>query len=104
MSDISEQLWFTWSTWGFSGINGFQIRAVSRGLKTARGSIDVQSELFQVLMKHLGYVLPQDVDDPYEVSPQEAPLCLTFVKAGQQAILVNKTYTGLDGVKRPGAF
>jgi GTPase-associated protein 1, N-terminal domain type 2 len=104
MNNMSEQLWYTWSTWGFSGGNGFQIRAVSPGFLDARGSVSTHTGQLQTLMKHLNYTLPQDVINKNDVVPEKTPLCLAFICAGQEMILLHKRYTGLDGARRPGAF
>lgn len=102
---MSEQLWYTWSTSGF-GITsaGFRVRAASRGFMDARGQVDMQSDRLLTLRKCLYYDLPQDTLDPYKVDPQQAPRSFAFVQAGQERILVNTTYKGLDGAKRAGAF
>src|SRR5437879_9574465 len=95
---MSEQLWYTWSDSGFGNAIGHRIRAVSANLT------DVESERVRNFVNHLSYTLPQEAD-PF-LQPKEAPLCLTFLKAGpkQEPILIQKIYTGLDGLKRPGAF
>lgn len=130
MEHMSEQLWYTWSQWGFGGGDGFQIRAVSPGLRDTRGSVNIYSKPILVLMKHLNYALPQDVVNNYDVVPENTPRCLAFMRIDPkdaepkdtkpkdtkskdpkpeeeikpEAILIHKRYTGLDGVKRPGAF
>ncbi len=102
---MSEQLWYTWSTSGFGITNaGFRVRATSKGFMDARGQVDIQSDRLLTLRKYLNYDLPQDTLDPYKVDPQQTPRNLAFIQAGQERILVNTIYTGLDAVKRPGAF
>src|SRR5439155_27142543 len=95
---MSEQLWYTWSDSGFGSSVGHRIRAVSL--------MDVGSERVRTFVNFLGYTLSQDTD--LYLPPQQAPLCLTFlkVKVGpkQEAVLILKTYTGQDGLRRPGAF
>src|SRR2546426_771648 len=102
---MSEQLWYTWPTSGFGLTRaGFRVRAASKGFMDARGQVDMQGERLLTLRKHLNYYLPQDTVDPYEIDPQQAPRSLAFVQAGQERILVNTIYPGLDPVKRPGNF
>lgn len=95
---MSEQLWYTWSTSGFGTANGYVVRAASANLT------DVEGQRVRAFINLVSYKLSQDVD-PF-LPPQEAPLCLAFLKAGprQESVLIQKTYTGLDGVRRPGAF
>ena len=64
----------------------------------------MESERFQTLKKYLNYDLPLDTSNPRDVTPEQAPRSLLFVQAGQERVLINKVYTGLDGVGRPGAF
>src|SRR5439155_26224973 len=94
-----EQLWYTWSTVGLGSLSaGFRIRAASRGLS------DVSSPRVRVLDRYLRYVLPTGTD-PFAITPDMAPVCLSLIQTEQgERILVNKTYTGKDGVGRPGAF
>src|SRR6266567_6671046 len=96
---ILEQLWYTWSTIGLGPLSaGFRIRAASPGLS------DVSSPRVQALDLYLRYVLPT-VTDPFAITPDMAPICLSLIQTEQgERILVNKTYTGKDGVGRPGAF
>src|ERR1700694_1446413 len=97
-SNMSEQLWYTWSTSGFGTANGYRVRAASANLT------DVEGQRVRAFINLMSYMLSQDVD--LFLPPQEAPLCLAFLKAGlrQESVLMQKTYIGLDGVRRPGAF
>ena len=103
MNTGSEQLWYTWSTWGF-GNPGFQIRAASPGLIEAKDSTSLDSDRIQALLKHVSYVLPQNTKDLSEISTLDAPVSLAFVRANQELILVHKNYLKLDGESKPGAF
>ena len=96
---VLEQLWYTWSAIGLGPLSaGFRIRAASPGLS------DVRSPDVQALDRYLRYVLPQGTD-PFAITPNMAPICLSLIKTEHgEWILVNKTYTGRDGVGRPGAF
>lgn len=94
-----EQLWYTWSAVGLDTISaGFRIRAASQKLS------DVRSPRLQNLDRYLRYVLPEGTD-PFATPPDMAPVCLSFLQSPQgERVLVNKTYTGKDGVGRYGAF
>src|SRR5947209_6670767 len=94
-----EQLWYTWSTVGLGSLTaGFRIRAASQELS------DVRSPRMLALDRYLRYVLPAGTD-PFAITPDMAPICLSLIQTDQgERILVNKTYTGKDGVGRPGAF
>jgi hypothetical protein len=94
-----EQLWYTWSAVGLGPLSaGFRIRAASRELSDAR------NPRVQALDRYLRYVLPAGTD-PFAITPNMAPICLSLIQPEQgEWILVNKTYTGKDGVGRPGAF
>ena len=95
---MSEQLWYTWSTSGFGTANGFRVRAASANLT------DIEGQRVRSFVNLARYKLSQDVD-PF-LSPQEAPLCLAFLKTdpGQESVLIQKTHSGPDGVGRPGAY
>src|SRR5437588_1453421 len=95
---MSEQLWYTWSDSGFGSSIGHRIRAASMNLMI------VESERVGAFVNFLGYTLSQDTD--LYLPPSEAPLCLAFLNVGpkNETILIQKTYIGLDGLKRPGAF
>ena len=93
---MSEQLWYTWSTSGFGIANDYRVRAASPKLT------DVTGPRVQSLLTLVSYTLPQHTD-PF-LPPEKAPLCLAFLKAGPESVLIQKTYTGLDGLKRPGVY
>src|SRR5579883_3307676 len=93
---MSEQLWYTWSTSGFGIANDYRVRAASPKLT------DVTGPRVQSLLTLVSYALPQHTD-PF-LPPEKAPLCLAFLKAGPESVLIQKTYTGLDGLKRPGVY
>src|SRR5579884_151382 len=93
---MSEQLWYTWSTSGFGIANDYRVRAASPKLT------DVTGPRVQSLLTLVSYTLPQ-YTDPF-LPPEKAPLCLAFLKAGPESVLIQKTYTGLDGLKRPGVY
>src|SRR5579884_1175239 len=93
---MSEQLWYTWSTSGFGIANDYRVRAASPKLT------DVTGPRVQSLLTLVSYTLPQHTD-PF-LPPEKAPLCLAFLKSGPEAVLIQKTYAGLDGLKRPGVY
>ncbi len=93
---MSEQLWYTWSTSGFGIANDYRVRAASPKLT------DVTGPRLRSLLTLVSYTLPQHTD-PF-LPPEKAPLCLAFLKSGPEAVLIQKTYTGLDGLKRPGVY
>lgn len=95
---MSEQLWYTWSDSGFGTAVGWRVRAASKGL------VNTESGYVRAFINLMSYRLPPDTDA--YLPPKEAPLCLTFLRVGakQEAALIQKAYTGLDGVRRPGAF
>jgi hypothetical protein len=92
-----DQLWYTWSTIGLSSVTaGFRILAASGSLA------EVSSPQVQDLDKYLRYILPEGSG---RIEPSRAPLSLSFFQTTNgRRILLNKTYTGRDGVGRPGAF
>lgn len=94
-----EQLWYTWSAVGLGPLSaGFRIRAASKELS------DVNSPRVQGLDRYLRYTLPEGTDR-FAITPEMAPICLSLIQTDWgERILVNKTYTGKDGVGRPGAF
>ncbi len=95
---MGEQLCYTWSDTGFGVAVGFRVRAASKGL------MDTESERVRTFVSLMSYYLPQ-YTDPY-LPPQEAPRCLAFLRAGsrREPVLINKTYTGSDGMNRPGNY
>jgi hypothetical protein len=99
----SEQLWYTWSTWG-SGNPGLQIRAASPGLLEDNDTVNIHSDRIQELLKHVTYMLPQKIKDSSAIALQDAPVSLAFVKADQELILVHKNYVELDDESKSGAF
>lgn len=96
---ILEQLWYTWSAIGLGPLSaGFRIRAASRGLS------DVTSPYVQSLDRYLRYILPNGTD-PFAITPDAAPICLSYIETeSRERILVYKTYSGKDGMGRPGSF
>ncbi len=92
-----EQLWYTWSPIGVGGVTGFRIRAASDGVK------DINSERFRSFRPHLGYNLPVGTN-LYEAPPETAPLCLAYVDAGSERILVHKVFIGKDAYGRHGVY
>jgi hypothetical protein len=99
---MSEQLWYTWSDSGFGPTTGYRVRAASANLA------NVESQRVRTFVNLLRYMLSPDTD--LYLPPEKAPLCLTFLKTDSKAgpdsetVLIQKTYTGLDGVRRPGTF
>src|SRR5579859_4717796 len=96
---VLEQLWYTWSAVGLGPLSaGFRIRAASKELS------DVNNPRVQGLDSYLRYTLPEGTDR-FAITPEMAPICLSLIQTDWgERILVNKTYTGKDGVGRPGAF
>lgn len=103
MKTGSEQLWYTWSTWG-TGNPGFQIRAASPGLLEENNATNLHSERIQELLKHVTYMLPQNIKDSSTLPLENAPISLAFIKTSQEFILVHKNYLEPDGESKPAAF
>jgi hypothetical protein len=123
-----EQFWYTWSEFGYGGLNGgYRIRAVSRGLA------DINSERVKTLDKYARYSLPERTNplDPIleqgkayytlelssDIRPyshlldiEGAPISFALVETRtpdprqSERILVNKVYVGKDQKNRPGNF
>jgi hypothetical protein len=92
-----EQLWYTWSDVGLDAIRaGFRVRAASAGLQ------DIRSQRVQNLDFYQRYSLPQDAK--LDIPIEQAPVCLAFIMADQERILLQKVYTGRDKVGRYGVF
>jgi GTPase-associated protein 1, N-terminal domain type 2 len=99
----SEQLWYTWSSRGPEN-PGFQIRAASPGLLEDDHAVNIHSDRIQELLKHVTYMLPQNIKDSSTTPLENAPISLAFVQANQEFILVHKNYVEPEGESRPGAF
>jgi hypothetical protein len=96
---MSEQFWYTWSDSGFGRTTGLRVRAASAGMT------NTESEQMRQLINLVSYELPKDTD-PY-LPPEKAPTCLAFLRpdiTGRKSVLIQKRYTGLDGMRRPGAY
>jgi len=92
------QIWYTWSTIGVDTIRaGYRVRAASPGMD------NLQDVRYISIAKYLQYQLPQGID-PNSVSPEQAPLGLTFAKTDYGKILVQKKYIGHDGIGRAGNY
>src|SRR6185312_8787749 len=99
---MSEQLWFTWDTSGLSGNNGFQIRAISRGVREKQG-VNTRSTYYQNILKYLDYSLPSEAKNFSSVDVQKAPLCLAYIWTGEEYVLVQRSYIDKrDTVARQG--
>jgi hypothetical protein len=94
MYNMSEQLYYTYSTIGSGSTTGERIRAQSPGI----GS--VTSEPVRALMKYLSYKLPIGAD--LRTSIEDAPICLVLAQTDYNRILSHRKYAGKDGVGRPG--
>jgi hypothetical protein len=92
-----EQLYYTSSTRGLLGTLGFQVRAASREF------LNTRSARYAAVSGHLYYQLPRGVSR-YSIEPDQAPVSLSFCKAGNELILVHKTYVGDDPIGRPGNY
>lgn len=84
---MSEQFWYTWDTWGFSGNNGFQVRAVSQGLLDEYRSFNMNTDYNRNLMKYVSYKLPVDKKDFSQIEPYKAPLSLAFLWTGERILM-----------------
>jgi hypothetical protein len=107
MKTECEQLWYTWSNKGF-GATGFQIRAISPGFLQDQGehnltitnpTIDLNAERIQTLLPYVRYTLPTGTDLS-EVTPEQAPISLAFLRSNNETFLLHKAYIGNDGTNK----
>lgn len=91
---LLEQLYYTHSVIGLRGGIGWQIRAISPGL---RQRLSDKATIIQ----QLGYRLPSDMD-PSVTQPETAPCCLALLDMDGERWLIHKAFVrqGADG--RPG--
>jgi GTPase-associated protein 1, N-terminal domain type 2/GTPase-associated protein 1, middle domain len=92
--NMSEQLYYTYSTIGSGSTTDERIYAQSPGI----GS--VTSEPVRALMKYLSYKLPIGAD--LRISIEDAPISLVLAKTDYNRILCHRKYAGKDGVGRLG--
>lgn len=109
MSKQLEQLYFTWSKFGYGDTTGLRLRSASPGLT------DINATIFNNLKPYLNYVLPKGTD-PYKATTEQSPFCLVYAKTDDKTgdktddktddkyILAQKVYTGKDAYDRTGAY
>ena len=92
-----EQLWYTWAPRGMEDIRGFQVYAATSGL------MDVNGATFRAINPYLGYDLPTGTN-PSAATRENSPVCLAFINAGNQYLLLRKNFTGSDSAGRIGTY
>lgn len=92
-----EQLWYTWAPRGMEDIRGFQVYAATPGL------MDVNGATFRAINPYLGYDLPTGTN-PSAATIENSPVCLAFIDAGNQRLLLRKNFTGSDSAGRIGTY
>jgi hypothetical protein len=92
-----EQLIYTWSEAGLNGLPGYGVLAASQGLS------DLRSARYQKISPYLPYELPPDLHTG-QVTLEDTPVCLAFLKGDTRHLLLHKQYTGADAFGRQGAY